>query len=108
MHLVYTQVLRFEVYYIVNYKNGAITLTLSVSFLSSQLQDTKSTDRRQTLLHFLVSIIEEKYPQLHTFHTELRFLDKAALGEGSHTHTDMDLQVGFTLLGRQTTRVLLQ
>ncbi|KAI4887443.1 hypothetical protein NFI96_017429 [Prochilodus magdalenae] len=43
------------------------------------LLDTKSTDRKQTLLHFLVSIIQEKYPQLHSFHTELHFLDKAAL-----------------------------
>ncbi|XP_036447483.1 formin-like protein 1 isoform X1 [Colossoma macropomum] len=43
------------------------------------LLDTKSTDRKQTLLHFLVNIIQEKYPQLHMFHTELHFLDKAAL-----------------------------
>ncbi|ROI16387.1 Formin-like protein 3 [Anabarilius grahami] len=43
------------------------------------LLDMKSTDRRQTLLHFIVSIIQEKYPQLHNFHTELHFLDKAAL-----------------------------
>ncbi|GAA6083292.1 formin-like protein 1 isoform X3 [Tachysurus ichikawai] len=45
----------------------------------AQLLDTKSTDRRQTLLHFLVSIIQEKYPHLHTFHTELHFMDKAAM-----------------------------
>ncbi|XP_053532367.1 formin-like protein 1 isoform X2 [Ictalurus punctatus] len=44
-----------------------------------QLLDTKSTDRRQTLLHFLVSIIQEKFPHLHTFHTELHFMDKAAM-----------------------------
>ncbi|XP_051537954.1 formin-like protein 1 isoform X1 [Myxocyprinus asiaticus] len=43
------------------------------------LLDMKSTDRKQTLLHFIVSIIQEKYPQLHNFHTELHFLDKAAL-----------------------------
>uniref|UniRef100_A0AAY3ZTL2 Uncharacterized protein n=1 Tax=Denticeps clupeoides TaxID=299321 RepID=A0AAY3ZTL2_9TELE len=45
------------------------------------LLDTKSTDRKQTLLHFIVSIIQEKYPQLQTFYTELRFVDKASLGE---------------------------
>ncbi|MCJ8728410.1 hypothetical protein PDJAM_G00004190 [Pangasius djambal] len=44
-----------------------------------QLLDTKSTDRRQTLLHFLVSIIQEKFPHLHNFHTELHFMDKAAM-----------------------------
>ncbi|XP_062848781.1 formin-like protein 1 [Trichomycterus rosablanca] len=43
------------------------------------LLDMKSTDRKQTLLHFLVSIIQEKFPNLHTFHTELHFLDKAAV-----------------------------
>ncbi|MBN3296461.1 FMNL1 protein, partial [Amia calva] len=42
------------------------------------LLDTKSTDRKQTLLHFIVNIIQEKYPELSTFHTELRFIDKAA------------------------------
>ncbi|KAM9425920.1 formin-like protein 1 isoform 1-T1 [Pholidichthys leucotaenia] len=43
------------------------------------LLDTKSTDRRQTLLHFIVAVIQEKYPELQSFHTELHFLDKAAL-----------------------------
>ncbi|KAJ8364623.1 hypothetical protein SKAU_G00134540 [Synaphobranchus kaupii] len=43
------------------------------------LLDTKSTDRRQTLLHFIVSIIQQKYPELQAFHTELHFVDKAAL-----------------------------
>uniref|UniRef100_A0A673X7I1 Formin like 1 n=1 Tax=Salmo trutta TaxID=8032 RepID=A0A673X7I1_SALTR len=43
------------------------------------LLDTKSTDRRQTLLHFIVNIIQEKYPELQAFHSELYFLDKAAL-----------------------------
>uniref|UniRef100_A0A672L013 Formin like 1 n=1 Tax=Sinocyclocheilus grahami TaxID=75366 RepID=A0A672L013_SINGR len=43
------------------------------------LLDMKSTDRKLTLLHFIVSIIQEKYPQLHNFHTELHCLDKAAL-----------------------------
>lgn len=43
------------------------------------LLETKSTDRRQTLLHFIVSIIQEKYPELQSFHAELHFLDKAAM-----------------------------
>ncbi|XP_062382989.1 formin-like protein 1 [Sardina pilchardus] len=43
------------------------------------LLDTKSTDRRQTLLHFIVSIIQQKYPQLQGFYSELPFMDKAAL-----------------------------
>uniref|UniRef100_A0A672ZPA4 Formin like 1 n=1 Tax=Sphaeramia orbicularis TaxID=375764 RepID=A0A672ZPA4_9TELE len=43
------------------------------------LLDTKSTDRKQTLLHFIVSIIQDKYPEVQAFYTELHFLDKAAL-----------------------------
>ncbi|XP_028287712.1 formin-like protein 1 [Parambassis ranga] len=43
------------------------------------LLDTKSTDRKQTLLHFIVNIIRDKYPQLQSFYTELHFLDKAAM-----------------------------
>ncbi|XP_044187769.1 formin-like protein 1 isoform X1 [Thunnus albacares] len=43
------------------------------------LLETKSTDRSQTLLHFITNIILEKYADLANFHTELHFVDKAAL-----------------------------
>ncbi|XP_060758045.1 formin-like protein 1 [Neoarius graeffei] len=43
------------------------------------LLDTKSTDRSQTLLHFIVNIVQTKYPDLTSFHNELHFIDKAAL-----------------------------
>ncbi|KAM6163155.1 formin-like protein 1 isoform 7-T7 [Rhynchocyon petersi] len=42
------------------------------------LLDMKSTDRKQTLLHYLVKVIAEKYPQLTGFHSDLHFLDKAS------------------------------
>lgn len=42
----------------------------------------KSTDRKQTLLHYLVKVIAEKYPQLTGFHSDLHFLDKAGSGMG--------------------------
>jgi len=45
----------------------------------------KSTDRKQTLLHYLVRVIMEKYPELTGFHTELHFLDKAGTGS-AHGH----------------------
>ncbi|CAM5178085.1 unnamed protein product [Eretmochelys imbricata] len=41
------------------------------------LLEMKSTDRKQTLLHYIVRVIMEKYPELTGFHTELHFLDKA-------------------------------
>uniref|UniRef100_A0A6Q2XQF7 Formin-like 1a n=1 Tax=Esox lucius TaxID=8010 RepID=A0A6Q2XQF7_ESOLU len=43
------------------------------------LLDTKSTDRNQTLLHFIVNTIQEKYPDLQAFYHELHFMEKAAL-----------------------------
>lgn len=43
------------------------------------LLDTKSTDRKETLMHFIVRIIQEKYPEVQNFYSELHFLDKAAL-----------------------------
>ncbi|XP_048869305.1 formin-like protein 1 isoform X2 [Brienomyrus brachyistius] len=43
------------------------------------LLDTKSTDRSQTLLHFIVNIIQEKYPEMQSFYSELHFVDRAAL-----------------------------
>ena len=51
----------------------------------SQLLEMKSTDRKQTLLHYLVRVIMEKYPELTGFHTELHFLDKAGTGS-AHGH----------------------
>lgn len=47
-----------------------------------QLLEMKSTDRKQTLLHYLVKVIAEKYPQLTGFHSDLHFLDKAGSGMG--------------------------
>ncbi|KAG8446966.1 hypothetical protein GDO86_014418 [Hymenochirus boettgeri] len=41
------------------------------------LLETKSTDRKQTLLHFMIRVINEKYADLATFHSDLHFLDKA-------------------------------
>lgn len=46
----------------------------------AQLLEMKSTDRKQTLLHYLVKVIAEKYPQLSGFHSDLHFLDKAGSG----------------------------
>lgn len=56
------------------------TMTSPKSFWF-QLLDTKSTDRKQTLLHFIANVIQEKYPDVNNFYCELHFLDKAALGE---------------------------
>uniref|UniRef100_H3A5F3 Formin like 1 n=1 Tax=Latimeria chalumnae TaxID=7897 RepID=H3A5F3_LATCH len=42
------------------------------------LLETRSTDRKQTLLHYIAKIIQDKYPDLGSFYTELHFIEKAA------------------------------
>ncbi|XP_044942088.1 protein diaphanous homolog 3-like, partial [Mustela putorius furo] len=42
------------------------------------LKDTKSADQKTTLLHFLVKVCEEKYPDILNFVDDLEHLDKAS------------------------------
>lgn len=46
-----------------------------------QLVDTKSGDKKTTLMHFLVMTVQDKFQDLLNFDSELRFLDKAAVGK---------------------------
>lgn len=50
-------------------------------FLFSQLLDTKSTDRKLTLLHYIANVVKEKYTQVSLFYNELHYVEKAAAGE---------------------------
>ncbi|SPP76104.1 formin-like protein isoform X2 [Drosophila guanche] len=43
------------------------------------LIDTKSTDKRSSLLHYIVATIRAKFPELLNYETELQCTDKAAL-----------------------------
>uniref|UniRef100_H3D2S7 Formin like 1 n=1 Tax=Tetraodon nigroviridis TaxID=99883 RepID=H3D2S7_TETNG len=66
------------------------------------LLDTKSTDRKQTLLHFIANVIQEKYPDVNNFHSELHFLDKAALVSLDSVLQDLRaLQRGMELTRRE-------
>lgn len=58
-------------------------LTCCFSFCHSQLVDLRSTDRTQTLLQYLVTVIQEKFPDVADFRSELQFLEKAATGVAS-------------------------
>uniref|UniRef100_U5EVY0 Putative neuron projection morphoproteinsis n=1 Tax=Corethrella appendiculata TaxID=1370023 RepID=U5EVY0_9DIPT len=42
------------------------------------LLDTKSTDKRICLLHYIVGTVRQKFPELMNFDSELFFIDKAA------------------------------
>lgn len=46
-----------------------------------QLKNTKTQDNKSTLVHFLVSIIEEKYPDLVQFQDDFTYLEKASKGK---------------------------
>ncbi|XP_040343344.1 protein diaphanous homolog 3 [Herpailurus yagouaroundi] len=64
-----------------NYMNAGSRNAQTFGFnLSSlcKLKDTKSADQKTTLLHFLVEICEEKYPDILTFVDDLEHLDKAS------------------------------
>ena len=45
-----------------------------------QLIDTKSTDKKQTLLHYIVNVLERYYPDVQHFYQELRYVDRASKG----------------------------
>ncbi|XP_027523689.1 formin-like protein 1 isoform X3 [Corapipo altera] len=69
------------------------------------LLEMKSTDRKQTLLHYLVRVITEKYPELTGFHTELHFLDKAGTVSLDGVLQDVrSLQQGMELTRREFLR----
>uniref|UniRef100_A0A8C3UG37 Formin like 1 n=1 Tax=Catharus ustulatus TaxID=91951 RepID=A0A8C3UG37_CATUS len=69
------------------------------------LLEMKSTDRKQTLLHYLVRVIMEKYPELTGFHTELHFLDKAGTVSLDGVLQDVrSLQQGMELTRREFMR----
>lgn len=60
-----------------------VDMKVTKSLSAEKLLDTKSTDRKMTLLHYIALIVKEKYPELANFYNELHFVDKAAAGETS-------------------------
>uniref|UniRef100_A0A8C4ES93 Formin-like 3 n=1 Tax=Dicentrarchus labrax TaxID=13489 RepID=A0A8C4ES93_DICLA len=66
------------------------------------LLDTKSTDRKMTLLHYIALIVKEKYPELANFHNELHFVDKAAAVSLENVLLDVrELGKGMDLIRRE-------
>lgn len=47
------------------------------------LLDTKSTDKRLCLLHYIVATVRQKFPELLNFDAELHYIEKAAVGESN-------------------------
>ncbi|XP_061909970.1 formin-like protein 2 isoform X2 [Entelurus aequoreus] len=66
------------------------------------LLETKSTDRTQTLLHYIANVVREKYPAVALFFNELHYVDKAAAVSLENVLCDVkDLQRGMELTWRE-------
>ncbi|XP_051516933.1 formin-like protein 3 isoform X2 [Myxocyprinus asiaticus] len=66
------------------------------------LLETKSTDRKMTLLHYIALVVKEKYPKLATFYNELHFVDKAAAVSLENVLLDVkELGKGMDLVRRE-------
>ncbi|XP_059383882.1 formin-like protein 3 isoform X4 [Carassius carassius] len=66
------------------------------------LLDTKSTDRKMTLLHYIAVVVKEKYSELAAFYNELHFVDKAAAVSLENVLLDVkELGKGMDLVRRE-------
>ncbi|ETE64899.1 Protein diaphanous-like 2, partial [Ophiophagus hannah] len=83
-----------------NYMNSgsrnAQSLGFNISFLC-KIRDTKSTDQKTTLLHFLADICEEKYQDILKFPDELEHVESASKGvaadEKKMPHNSLDYTI---------------
>ena len=63
---------------------------------------TKSTDKKQHIVHYLAQVVEQKYPELKNFYSELTFLDKACQFSVENIMTDVaELEKGMELTRRE-------
>ncbi|GAV07212.1 hypothetical protein RvY_17081 [Ramazzottius varieornatus] len=66
------------------------------------LLDLKSTDRKTTLLHYIVQTVSDNFPQLLHFDNELIFIDKAAEVSLENVITDIhELDKGMEMTRRE-------
>nr|XP_014424086.1 protein diaphanous homolog 1 [Pelodiscus sinensis] len=76
-----------------NYMNAgsrnAGAFGFNISFLC-KLRDTKSTDQKLTLLHFLTELCEQKYPEVMKFPDELIHVEKASRVSAENLQKNLD------------------
>ncbi|PNF31453.1 Formin-like protein CG32138 [Cryptotermes secundus] len=66
------------------------------------LLDTKSTDKRMCLLHYIVETVRHKFPELLNFDSELMYIDKAASVSLENIVTDVhELEKGMDLVRKE-------
>ncbi len=52
-----------------------------LNFIFLQLSDTRTHDKRLTLLHYIVQTVQERFPDISNFDNELKSAEKAAQGK---------------------------
>uniref|UniRef100_A0A8C5PY42 Uncharacterized protein n=1 Tax=Leptobrachium leishanense TaxID=445787 RepID=A0A8C5PY42_9ANUR len=76
-----------------NYMNSgsrnAQSLGFNISFLC-KIRDTKSTDQKTTLLHFLAEICEERFPEILKFPDELAHVESASKVSAQSLKSSLD------------------
>ncbi|XP_018334507.1 formin-like protein CG32138 [Agrilus planipennis] len=66
------------------------------------LQDTKSSDKRMSLLHYIVAAIRDKFPELLNFDSELLCIEKAATVSLENITTDVqELEKGMDMVRKE-------
>ncbi|RZB40880.1 formin-like protein, partial [Asbolus verrucosus] len=66
------------------------------------LLDTKSTDKRMCLLHYIVSTIRQKFPELLNFDSDLHYIEKAAVVSLENITTDVhELEKGMEAVRKE-------
>ncbi|KAJ3654739.1 hypothetical protein Zmor_013908 [Zophobas morio] len=66
------------------------------------LLDTKSTDKRTCLLHYIVSTIRQKFPELLSFDSDLHYIEKAAVVSLENITTDVhELEKGMEAVRKE-------
>ncbi|XP_067116311.1 formin-like protein 2 isoform X2 [Osmerus mordax] len=66
------------------------------------LLETKTTDRKLTLLHYIANVVREKYPTVALFYNELHYVEKAAAVSLENVVCDVkELQRGMELTWRE-------
>ncbi|KAJ8255781.1 hypothetical protein COCON_G00196450 [Conger conger] len=66
------------------------------------LLDTKSTDRKMTLLHYIANVVKDKYQQVCLFYNEIHYVEKAAAVSLENVLLDVrELQRGMELTKRE-------
>ncbi|XP_029818046.1 formin-like protein 2 [Manacus vitellinus] len=82
----------------------AWNLLLHLLACCPQLLETKSTDRKQTLLHYISNVVKEKYQHVSLFYNELHYVEKAAAVSLENVLLDVkELQRGLELTKREYT-----